>query len=146
MRYLEFPSYLVTYEIAKSLNEIGYREFNLFYVYSDEYLEDLQEPEDYNYLMLRVRNRVHSDTEISIDQLRESKSWSDETLTIPTWTEVFKWFRDKGYLTEITYDFKYRIFNESELVTESEPFCTYEGAQIALVKNLINVYKNEKSN
>lgn len=77
---------------------------------------------------------------------------SEKAIPAPTWEQVFKWFREKGYLFVIGYDFSDKKYNYKIVIKKhneisritSENYPTYEQARENLALELIKLYKNEK--
>lgn len=136
MKNNNYPNWLVSLEIAKELKEIGFKEECLCYWYerfhriecsTDD--EDRLCPEYYDYN-------------------------TDETTTsLPTWEQVFEWFREKGLFHSICivddliedvkcFETEIRDNNVDIICILSRD--TYEEAREALVKALIQTYKNEQ--
>lgn len=72
---------------------------------------------------------------------------------IPTWEQVFQWFRRKGYHGIIAakgedgeneYSYCIDYLNELSSDFEQDSHLAYEEAREALVKALIRTYKNEQ--
>ena len=136
MKNNSYPSWLVSLEIAKELKEIGFHELVQNSYYSNKGTE-----------------RILSST------LRlEKKSLADANIlnflvSLPTWEQVFEWFREKGYHGIIAargedgeneYSYCIDYLNELSSDFEQDSHLTYEEAREALVKALIRTYKNEQ--
>ena len=141
MKNNNYPTWLVPLDIAKELKEIGFHELVQNSYYSNKGTE-----------------RILSST------LRlEKKSLADANIlnflvSLPTWEQVFEWFREKGfdsyigleshpypdegiyYYFEISKPNLYRI---NQLAFQGD-FDDYNEAREALVKALIRTYKNEQ--
>ena len=73
---------------------------------------------------------------------------------VPTWEQVFEWFREKGYHGVIAvgdesgevneYSYCINYLNELSSDFEQDSHLTYEEAREDLVKALIQTYKSEK--
>lgn len=71
----------------------------------------------------------------------------------PTWEQVFKWFRDRGYLFVIGYDFSDKKYNYKIVIKKhneisritSENYPTYEQARENLALELIEIYKKQNN-
>lgn len=113
----------VSKEIAKQLKELGFDEpYIAFYYYKR---------------LILTRNKATDIAE------------SDDIIKAPTWEQVFKWFRDKGFsisMTEFLYTFSYKIgtldFSKQAGRIEAESFPTYEECRDALILKLIELYQN----
>ena len=117
MKNSNYPNWLVSLEIAKELKEIGFKEKCLCYWH--EYF-----------------HRIECST------------------SLPTWEQIFEWFRERGYhgiiavgdesgeVNEYSYCIDY--LNELSSDFEQDSHLTYEEAREALVKALIQTYKNEQ--
>lgn len=148
MKNNNYPNWLVPLDIAKELKEIGfeeechffwnfYEDVNKMCCYADisEDDDDFLLPNTYNY-----NNKNSTGYYVY--------------LSLPTWEQVFEWFREKGYhgviavgdesgeLNEYSYCIDY--LNELSSDFEQDSHLTYEEAREALVKALIRTYKNEQ--
>ena len=136
MKNNNYPTWLVPLEIAKELKEIGFHELVQNSYYSNKGTE-----------------RILSST------LRlEKKSLADANIlnflvSLPTWEQVFEWFREKGYHGIIAargedgeneYSYCIDYLNELSSDFEQDSHLTYEEAREALIKALIRTYKNEQ--
>ena len=132
MNKLNYPNWLVPLYIAKELREIGFREktFTYFEINTDG--EDRYfTPTDINFKELQIYNRYR------------------DYVSIPTWEQVFAWFRKKNLVGLVSY--RYRDKNNKgfsfEILDEDTNvflYNTYEQAQEALVYKLIEIYKSEQ--
>ena len=138
MKNNSYPNWLVSLEIAKELKEIGFHELVQNSYYSNKGTE-----------------RILSST------LRlEKKSLADANIlnflvSLPTWEQVFEWFREKGFESYIRLE-SHAHFDEGNYyyfeITKSNlrqldwqgDFDDYNEAREALVKALIQTYKNEQ--
>lgn len=76
-----------------------------------------------------------------------------EYLVAPTWEQVFKWFREIGYLFVIGYDFSAKKYNYKIVIKKhneisritSENYPTYEQARENLALELIELYKKQNN-
>ena len=134
MKNNNYPSWLVSLEIAKELKEIGFDTPCSFY---------------YDELLLKIS--PYHDEEFS------TTNWNDKLfrycVSLPTWEQVFEWFREKGYhgIIAVRYEdgddqYSYCIEFLDERITDfnqANPL-TYEDAREALVKALIQPYKSKQ--
>lgn len=131
---------LVTLDIALKLNELGF---------------DL--PCFANYWRGRrvvdFNNEVKGDS-VSVDNiatLRNGEAFDGKEVAIPTWEQVFDWFRSKGYEVCIDYVvgntctiYKVNVnANGEELEFDTERFYTYEEVREFVVKEIIKEYEYE---
>lgn len=157
-----YPTWLVPLDIAKELKEIGFNEpclVTYHEVFDEEIIFISFEGDDYCYYYAELSEcSQRTNSEMGKDILETGKHYS-YACSIPTWTEVFAWFRKRGYLygieNEIYYDFKNR--NQKPKIKYSSYFetvgsgvklhsCTsesYEEAREELVKDLIEIYREE---
>lgn len=125
-----YPSWLVPLEIVKSLKEIGFKGGVLS--------EDLT---------LVTKKQLSGDLgycAFNLDDFEEGE--------VPTWEQVFEWFREKGLVGVIVTN---EILNEGDplyfpIVDDLDGdyytldnYYTYEEAREALVNKLIELYKNQ---
>lgn len=139
MKNNNYPIWLVPLDIAIELKEIGYKEDCYF-----EFSKD-------NGLTLETLERESSI--IGIDDLLFGTNECWQNISVPTWTEVFAWFKKHYY--HVNIDDKgtwihWSFYNEmiEPPILEDEPQdgweTDYYEALEALVKALIRTYKNEQ--
>ena len=138
-----YPNWLVPLEIAKELKEIGFDEPCNHYVRISN--DDIK---------LKIN---HSSIGLVILK-RNSEYLNDEIasfVTIPTWEQVFEWFREKGLecFIEIEYQstfeeccyYCYVITNpRGKTIDCKSYFDDYNEAREALVIELIRTYQREQ--
>ena len=160
MKNNNYPTWLVPIEIAKELKEIGFNEPCLVEnveTHSEDYSFINFEEEMCSDVSVMLEDVVFVKNQFLEDELGIYKHFVLKT-AIPTWEQVFEWFREKGfdsyiglenlpypnegiyYYFEISKPNLYRI-NQLDLKGE---FDDYEEAREALVKALIRTYKNEQ--
>ena len=149
MKNNNYPTWLVPIEIAKELKEIGfeeechffwnfYEDVNKMCCYADisEEDDDFLLPNTYNY-----NNKNSTGYYVY--------------LSLPTWEQVFEWFREKGLfhsicivedLIEEVKEFETEIRDNNADIICIIHRDTYEEAREALVKALIQTYKKDKTN
>jgi len=133
---LNYPNWLVPLEIAIELKEIGYKEDCYF-----EFSKD-------NGLTLETLER--ESCIIGIDDLLFGTNECWQNISVPTWTEVFAWFRARGLHHTIRYLLAHKLYfyaiNETYYLKNkgSGIYDTYEEAQKECVKALIKTYKTMK--
>ena len=157
MKNNNYPTWLVPLETAKELKEIGFNEPCL--------IENVETHSE-SYSFINFEEEMCSDVSVQLeyvvfvknqdlkDNLRLYKYLMLKT-AIPTWEQVFEWFREKGfesyigidnhsYIDEGSYYF-YAITNEigGEIDVKGD-FDDYNVAREALVKALIQTYKSEQ--
>lgn len=134
----EHPTWLVPIDIAKELKEIGFNEPCNHYVRISN--DDIK---------LKIN---HSSIGLVILK-RNSEYLNDDIasfVTIPTWTDVFAWFRARGLHHIIRYLLAHKLYfyaiNETYYLKNkgSGIYDTYEEAQKECVKALIKTYKTIK--
>ena len=138
MKNNNYPNWLVSLEIAQQLKEIGFHELVQNSYYSNKGTEPI----------------------LSSTLCLEKKSLADANIlnflvSLPTWEQVFEWFREKGYESYIRLE-SHAHFDEGNYyyfeITKSNlrqldwqgDFDDYNEAREALVKALIRTYKNEQ--
>lgn len=152
MKNYEYPTWLVPIEIAKELKEIGFNEYCPFFVYpnDDEVFisgtvtveEDWLDEDNYGEVII----------DLSVTECGKFNKLNFQT--IPTWEQVFEWFREKGFITNIYYKedliseetmFIGEICNtKADIISIIHECSAYEEAREALVKALIQTYKQEQ--
>ena len=128
MKNNNYPNWLVPLEIAKELKEIGFDTPCSFYY--DEKLLKISPWHDEEFVVT---------------------NWNDKLfrycVSIPTWEQVFEWFRDRKYYGTLNtykdgFSFYCEInYNNQYIKVYSK---TYEEAREELVKTLIRTYKSEQ--
>lgn len=156
MKNYKYPTWLVPLDIAKELKEIGFNEYCPFFVYpnDDEVFisgtvtveEDWLDEDNYGEVII----------DLSVTECGTFNKLNFQT--IPTWEQVFEWFREKGYESYIRleshahfdegnyYYFeitKSNLYNISQLDWKGD-FDDYNEAREALIKALIQTYKQEQ--
>lgn len=138
MKNNNYPTWLVSLEIAKELKEIGFKEECLCYWY-----EPVQ----------RVECSTDEDERLCPEYY--DYNTDESTTSLPTWEQVFEWFREKGFESYIRLE-SHAHFDEGNYyyfeITKSNlrqldwqgDFDDYNEAREALVKALIRTYKNEQ--
>ena len=136
MKNNNYPNWLVSLEIAIKLKEIGFKEKCLCYWH--EYFHRIE---------------CSTDDEDRLCPEYYDYNTDESTISLPTWEQVFEWFREKGYhgIIAVRYEdgddqYSYCIEFLDERITdfnEANPL-TYEDAREALVKALIQTYKSEQ--
>ena len=140
---MNYEEFLVSVEIAEALKKIGFDEDDEKIVKLYEYKsKEIIEPTwEFHY---------------RCNYFRHFLSHRDEYCPLFAYEQVFAWFRDKGYFSYIDkesfperyiYYIKYGvvIYSEKNLRDELLPK-TYEEAREELLKRLIKIYKDGKTN
>lgn len=157
MKNNNYPTWLVPIEIAKKLKEIGFNEPCL--------VENVEtHSEDYN--LIGFEEQIPFDVHVMLEEIVfvKNEDLKDEfgiyktfvlRTAIPTWEQVFEWFREKGLESYIRLE-SHAHFDEGNYyyfeITKSNlrqldwqgDFDDYNEAREALVKALIQTYKNEQ--
>ena len=144
MKNSNYPNWLVSLEIAKELKEIGFNKKTMFYFFSADTTFKFSISEDI------PLDYILPIGDVELDNYNRKGFYA----SIPTWEQVFEWFREKGYhgiiavgdesgeVNEYSYCINY--LNEVSSDFEQDSHLTYEEAREALVKALIRTYKNEQ--
>lgn len=158
MKNNSYPTWLVPIEIAKELKEIGFNEPCLIEnveTHSEDYSFINFEEEMCSDVSVMLEDVVFVKNQFLEDELGIYKHFVLKT-AIPTWEQVFEWFREKGYHSTLhTYSVmvrnieKFRFFyeinsNHEYIANPEEYYKTYEEAREALVKALIQTYKSKQ--
>ena len=153
MKNKNYPNWLVPLEIAKELKDIGFD--GLCLVENNE-----THSEDYSFI--NFEKEMCSDINVQLEDVifvqnsnLEDVSGTYKSLllktTIPTWEQVFEWFREKGYIGTINFVYidknnfyyKLRINGKCNFIDE-EKFTNYEDAREKLINKLIETYKTNE--
>ncbi|WP_315543463.1 hypothetical protein [Capnocytophaga leadbetteri] len=153
MKNNNYPNWLVPLDIAQQLKEIGFDEPTLFHYYENDFDVSVETIDYYN------EGEAQGYLNFYISALKEEDfNIYSYYISIPTFEQVFKWFREQGLvgimefedfnLDEITCYYAYLITKSSgEILFYSPNYRTYEiyeEAREALVKALIRTYKSEQ--
>lgn len=155
---LNYPNWLVPLDIAIKLKEIGFNEYCPFFVYPKN---DDNEYDDEVFISGTVTveeewldedNYGEVIIDLSVTECGKFNKFNFQT--IPTWEQVFEWFREKGYHGVIAvgdesgevneYSYCINYLNELQSDFEQDSHLTYEEAREALVKALIRTYKQKQ--
>ena len=125
MNTQNYPTWLVPIGIAKKLKIIGFDipcEFSLpLHLYEDFDIRELE-----------------------FDFEKDNHNDYIDRLSIPSLTQVFEWFRRKGYITcvmESTIDVEAYFYNKEYFLTSIHINCkTYEETREKLILKMINTY------
>lgn len=135
----DHEEFLVPIEIAKELKEIGFDKPCLFnYQNKNIYLEGSAS-------VGFALDPNNADFVATIEQLGGVSNQDAASLvTVPTYEQVFAWFREKGLYGNIEAGSKYNsiyIFSDNDLDMGNNIYPTYEEAREELLKMLIKIYK-----
>lgn len=157
MKNNNYPNWLVPIEIAKELKEIRFNE---------PCLVENVETHSENYSFINFEEDMCSDVSVMLEDVVFVKNQFLEDYlgiykhfvlktAIPTWEQVFEWFREKGFESYIRLE-SHAHFDEGNYyyfeITKSNlrqldwqgDFDDYNETREALVKALIRTYKNEQ--
>lgn len=138
-----YPNWLVPLDIAQELKAIGFDEpchFLFLYYHGWEMLK--KRGDEYGFITSNNCRAYVVENHNGIGKL-----------SVPTWEQIFEWFRSKGYHGIIAargedgeneYSYCIDYLNELSSDFEQDSHLTYEEAREALVKALIQTYKNEQ--
>lgn len=149
MKVNSYHNWLVPLEIAKKIKEIGFDEPCAFYTRIP--LKEKTSIDKIPY--------VSNDCYSKLKGVKNSEHINDDItygLSIPTWEQVFEWFREKGLVGTIEYEdfilddktcyYAYRITDKLGDILFYSPnyitYETYEEAREALAIKLIEFYEN----
>jgi len=132
MNTKNYPNWLINVGQAKKLKEIGFDE-------PCEFSLPIKQYEDFDI------------NELNFDFQKENHNDSFDKWSIPTYEQVFEWFREKGFVSFIKIDnqsmfdegcyYCYVISNErGKTIDCKSDFDDYKEAREALVKALIQTY------
>lgn len=161
MNTKEFKTIFVSESIANKLKSIGFDSKCL--LRQDTYNHDkftcitFKEEQEIFY---DIENKVLiedlkliKNSELPCDNITLYKNYKS-FMTIPTYEQVFSWFRERGYEISINYFFSsdlkckvgygYEIIHNFQLLIESSYYEIYEIAREKCLKELIKIY--EKNN
>lgn len=135
--------FLVPVSIAKELNEIGFDK-PCFFSFNEEVIREI--PLSFGKFLIKC-----NDHEAHLDGVIYEDKKVTDSYPIPTYEQVFAWFRKKGLFHSIilTKDFiedeilfSCEIRNSNADIITMFTRNTYEEAKIELLKRLIEIYKD----
>lgn len=139
----------VPIELALELKEIGFDEFCLFY-----YQHDKPAPR-FGIESRDIKNKSHFRIiTINAHKILQSKN-SKVVTAAPSYEQTFAWFRKKGLFHSITFEKEFfegtilfccEIRDSNSDIVTMYTTNTYEKGKVELLKKLIEIYKNEKTN
>jgi hypothetical protein len=144
MKTNNYPSWLVPLEIAEKLRNINFNEKCYFY---------------YDITLQRVLYPVEEENRFE-ERFRFVKDWNGsfkDCISLPTWEQMFEWFREKGLVGTIEYEdfilddktcyYAYRITDKSGDIlfysSNYKTYETYEETREALINKLIELYERK---
>ena len=145
-----YPSWLVQTDIAKKLKEIGFNEYCPFFVYPNDDEVFISGTVTVEEEWLDEDNYGEVIIDLSVTECGKFNKFNFQT--IPTWEQVFEWFREKGYESYIRLE-SHSHFDEGNYyyfeITEPNlcqldcqgGFDDYKEAREILVNKLIEIYK-----
>lgn len=148
MKNNNYPTWLVSLEIAQELKAIGFDEPTLFHYYENDFDVTIETNSYYD------EGEAQGYLHFYISAFKEENFNRDKKcISIPTWEQVFAWFREKGYESYIKLEsqsyidegnYYYFEVTEPNLIQISckGDFDNYEQAREELVYKLIEIYKS----
>ena len=165
MKNNSYPSWLVSLEIAKELKEIGFNEPCLVEnveTHSEDYYFINFEEEMCSDVSIMLEDVIFVKNQFLEDELGIYKHFVLKT-AIPTWEQVFQWFREKKIYGNVNQEWEYGRYNSPKRlnyfyvindcrkkdINKTEAivnggFDNYEEAREELVIKLIQTYKSEQ--
>lgn len=142
MKTEQYPTWLVSPDIAKELKEIG------FDTPCHCYIALAISGKGYQCIEIgdRIHNKVYNSIELR-DIKRINYNKQKGCISLPSWTEALAWFRAKGYYGNLeasskgTSAYIYAPFLEQGTSWEIAYKESYEEAREALLLKLIDLYK-----
>ena len=95
MKTEQYPTCLVSPDIAKELKEIGFDKACVYY--TNEQLMASSKPYTYDSLKTHIYKR----NEALITDIGNHNIFKNR-ISVPVWDDVFEWFRAKGYILSIS--------------------------------------------
>ena len=159
MNTKNYPDFLVSPDIALALKKIGFRNENCLFKFDRFsglifFNEKVDKTLDNSYVIISIEEFMK---EMTIEEINNYHFHSDFGLLtdIPTWEQVFEWFREKGLecFIEIEYQstfeeccyYCYVITNpRGKTIDCKSYFDDYNEAREALVIELIRTYQREQ--
>jgi hypothetical protein len=145
MNKLNYPNWLIPLDIAQELKAIGFDEPCTFAIDYTQLIEPFL-VQDCN----KGYNVVFCGEMKNLTYKTLDKNLLDKIAIIPTWTDIFAWFRDRGlysyirpYIAPENF-YIYSIYDNNNFDKCCGRRDTYEEAQKECVKALIQTYKQEQ--
>ena len=141
MKNNNYPTWLVPIEIAKELKEIGFDVPTLFHYYENDFDITIETNSYYD------EGEAQGYLNFYISAFKEENFNRDKKcISIPTWEQVFEWFREKGFRISLENheDSTKFMFYNMEIENGKHfkgGFSNYNKARKSLIKELINNYK-----
>lgn len=133
-----YPTWLVSPDIAKELKEIGFDKACVYY--TNEQLIASSKPYTYDSLKTHIYKR----NEALITDIGNHNIFKNR-ISVPVWDDVFEWFRGKKLFSTIDFlcnSYIYHIkHTETPFFTSGNYTETYDEAREALLLKLIDLYK-----
>ena len=134
-----YPHWLVPIETAKELKEIG---FDL--PVQNKTATDVLKSKRY-----KEENKIWGSEHI-LKRRSYNANYTDKGISIPTYEQVFEWFRDKGFrITIENHEDSTKILFYNMTISDGKHFKwelpTYEEAREVLVEKLIETYKQDRN-
>lgn len=153
MKNNNYPSWLVSLEIAIKLKEIGFDKKTMFYFFSGDTTFKFSISEDI------PLDYILPIGDVELDNYNRKGFYA----SIPAWEQVFEWFRNKKIYGNVNQEWEYgrydspRNLNYFYVINDCREkdikktkailnggFDNYEEAREELVKTLIQTYKREQ--
>ena len=141
MNTQKYPTWLVPIDIAKELKKIGFNEPCLF-----SYSEGFG-------ITAMVYSSLEGKIEFSIkDFVLGGNSPGSPFTYIPTYEQVFEWFRVRGLFSYIRPNmgamdwYSYRIYNRFDIEKGKGMSFDYENARLFFIEKLIEIFKERQRN
>lgn len=130
--------FLVTIESAETLKQLG---FNLPCIFGDIY-------GDREIYGMELTNNGLFDFNVNKSKPFINSDFANSGFVVPSYEQVFKWLRDKGYETNIHYNYLpevgckigygYEIIYKNQLLERDGLFEEYEEAREAAITSIMN--------
>ena len=158
MKNNNYPTWLVPIEIAKELKEIGFYVPTLFHYYENDFDITIETNSYYD------EGEAQGYLNFYISAFKEENFNRDKKcISIPTWEQVFDWFRGKKIYGNVNQEWEYGRYNSpiglnyfyvindcrNKKINKTKAivnggFDNYEEAREELVKTVIQTYKSEQ--
>ena len=143
MKTEQYPTCLVSPDIAKELKEIGFDKACVYY--TSEQLMASSKPYTYDSLKTHIYER----NEALITDIGNHNIFKNR-ISVPVWDDVFDWFRVRGLFSYIRPNmgamdsYSYRIYNRFDIEKGKGMSFDYEDARLYCMKELIEIFKEWK--
>ena len=145
MKTEQYPTWLVSPDIAKELKEIGFDKPCVYY--TNEQLMASSKPYTYD----SIKTHIYIRNGTLITDMGNHNIFKNR-ISVPVWDDVFEWFRERGLFSYIRPNmgamdwYSYRIYNRFDIEKGKGMSFYYESARLFCMETLIERFKERQRN